>query len=81
MGSADLNNAVREVIFGENKVCGLTRTQDVKEVYANGALYGGLNFRRTFKTLCEPASSPRISDSITTSFCGRIPESRKLILL
>ena len=44
MGSADLNNAVREVIFGENKVCGLTRTQDVKEVYANGALYGGLIF-------------------------------------
>jgi len=42
MGSADLNNAVREVIFGENKVCGLTRIQDVKEVYANGALYGGL---------------------------------------
>ena len=30
--------------FGENKVCGLTRTQDVKEVYANGALYGGLIF-------------------------------------
>ena len=76
MGSADLNNAVREVIFGENKVCGLTRTQDVKEVYANGALYGGFNFRRTFKTLCEPTSSPRISDSITTSFCWRIPESR-----
>jgi len=44
MGSTDLNNAVREVIFGENKVCGLTRTQDVKEVYANGALYGGLIF-------------------------------------
>ena len=44
MGSADLNNAVREVIFGENKVCGLTRTQDVKEVYTNGALYGGLIF-------------------------------------
>ena len=44
MGSCDLNNAVREVIFGENKVCGLTRAQDVKDVYANGALYGGLIF-------------------------------------
>ena len=76
MGSADLNNAVREVIFGENKVCGLTRTQDVKEVYANGALYGGLIFVEHSKTLCEPTSSPRISDNITTSFCGRVPESR-----
>lgn len=44
MGNRDLNNAVRAVIFGENKVCGLTRVQDVKAVYANGALYGGLIF-------------------------------------
>ena len=44
MGSQDLNNAVRAVIFGENKVCGLTRPQDVQAVYQNGALYGGLIF-------------------------------------
>ncbi|WP_040977532.1 bifunctional indole-3-glycerol-phosphate synthase TrpC/phosphoribosylanthranilate isomerase TrpF [Necropsobacter massiliensis] len=44
MGSDDLNNAVRAVIFGENKVCGLTRPQDVEAVYAAGALYGGLIF-------------------------------------
>ncbi|WP_150539153.1 bifunctional indole-3-glycerol-phosphate synthase TrpC/phosphoribosylanthranilate isomerase TrpF [Actinobacillus vicugnae] len=44
MGSHDLNNAVRSVIFGENKVCGLTRTQDVKAVYEKGFLYGGLIF-------------------------------------
>ncbi|MEG9546122.1 bifunctional indole-3-glycerol-phosphate synthase TrpC/phosphoribosylanthranilate isomerase TrpF [Mannheimia sp. HC-2023] len=44
MGNADLNNAVRAVVFGENKVCGLTRVQDVKAVYELGALYGGLIF-------------------------------------
>ena len=44
MGNQDLNNAVRSVILGENKVCGLTRAQDVKIVYENGALYGGLIF-------------------------------------
>lgn len=44
MGSRDLNNAVRAVIFGENKICGLTRPQDVQAAYANGALYGGLIF-------------------------------------
>ncbi|PRM16221.1 Tryptophan biosynthesis protein TrpCF [Haemophilus influenzae] len=44
MGNQDLNNAVRSVIFGENKVCGLTRAQDIKIVYENGALYGGLIF-------------------------------------
>ncbi|PJG86398.1 bifunctional indole-3-glycerol-phosphate synthase TrpC/phosphoribosylanthranilate isomerase TrpF [Conservatibacter flavescens] len=44
MGSADLNNAIRAVICGENKVCGLTRPQDVSLVYEHGALYGGLIF-------------------------------------
>lgn len=44
MGSLDLNNAVRAVIYGENKVCGLTRSQDVRQVYAQGGLYGGLIF-------------------------------------
>lgn len=44
MGSADLNNAVRSVIFGENKVCGLTRKEDIEAAYRCGALYGGLIF-------------------------------------
>ncbi|MFQ1050350.1 bifunctional indole-3-glycerol-phosphate synthase TrpC/phosphoribosylanthranilate isomerase TrpF [Avibacterium paragallinarum] len=49
MGSDDLNNAVRAVIFGENKVCGLTRPQDVQAVYNQGALYGGLIFAESSK--------------------------------
>ncbi|TNH04463.1 bifunctional indole-3-glycerol-phosphate synthase TrpC/phosphoribosylanthranilate isomerase TrpF [Testudinibacter sp. TR-2022] len=44
MGDDDLQSAVRQVIYGENKVCGLTRAQDVKAVYQHGALYGGMIF-------------------------------------
>lgn len=44
MGSPDLHQSVRTLIFGENKVCGLTRPQDVQAVYEQGALYGGLIF-------------------------------------
>lgn len=44
MGSSDLNNAVRNVIYGENKVCGLTRVEDIQAVYQLGYLYGGLIF-------------------------------------
>ncbi|MFD0965803.1 bifunctional indole-3-glycerol-phosphate synthase TrpC/phosphoribosylanthranilate isomerase TrpF [Seminibacterium arietis] len=47
MESYDLNNSIRAIIFGENKVCGLTRPQDVRKAYAKGALYGGLIFAET----------------------------------
>lgn len=44
MGSHDLNAAVRAIIYGENKVCGLTRAEDAAVAYQQGALYGGLIF-------------------------------------
>lgn len=40
----DLNAAVRRVLLGENKVCGLTREQDAQAAYEAGAIYGGLIF-------------------------------------
>ena len=44
MEQADLNAAVRRVLLGENKVCGLTRPQDAKAAHEAGAIYGGLIF-------------------------------------
>ncbi|ALR76547.1 bifunctional indole-3-glycerol-phosphate synthase TrpC/phosphoribosylanthranilate isomerase TrpF [[Enterobacter] lignolyticus] len=44
MAHDDLNAAVRRVLLGENKVCGLTRAQDAQAAYEAGALYGGLIF-------------------------------------
>lgn len=44
MAHDDLNAAVRRVLLGENKVCGLTRAQDAKAAYDAGAVYGGLIF-------------------------------------
>lgn len=44
MGEADLNSAVRRVILGDNKVCGLTRADDAQAAYEAGAMYGGLIF-------------------------------------
>ncbi|MEH2921256.1 bifunctional indole-3-glycerol-phosphate synthase TrpC/phosphoribosylanthranilate isomerase TrpF [Samsonia erythrinae] len=53
MSEPDLNGAVRRVILGENKVCGLTRAADALAAYQAGAYYGGLIF---------VASSPRYVD-------------------
>ncbi|KAF7773739.1 indole-3-glycerol phosphate synthase / phosphoribosylanthranilate isomerase [Pseudoalteromonas citrea] len=44
MSERNLDEACRKLILGENKVCGLTRTQDAQAAYQAGALYGGLIF-------------------------------------
>lgn len=50
MAEENLLQAVRRLLLGDNKVCGLTRGQDAKAAYQAGANYGGLIF---------VASSPR----------------------
>lgn len=44
MSEPDLDLAVRRVILGANKVCGLTRPEDAEAAYRAGAVYGGLIF-------------------------------------
>ncbi|CBG88499.1 bifunctional indole-3-glycerol-phosphate synthase TrpC/phosphoribosylanthranilate isomerase TrpF [Citrobacter rodentium] len=44
MAYDDLNAAVRRVLLGENKVCGLTRPEDAQAASESGAIYGGLIF-------------------------------------
>lgn len=44
MSQENINQAVRALILGKYKVCGLTRTQDIQAVYNAGAYYAGLIF-------------------------------------
>ncbi|UPW17117.1 bifunctional indole-3-glycerol-phosphate synthase TrpC/phosphoribosylanthranilate isomerase TrpF [Agarivorans sp. TSD2052] len=44
MSQDDVDLACRKLILGENKVCGLTRDQDVVAAHQAGAVYGGLIF-------------------------------------
>lgn len=44
MERSDLGKAVREIIFGPVKVCGLTRIEDARTAYSSGAVYGGMIF-------------------------------------
>lgn len=70
MGSQDLNNAVRSVIFGENKVCGLTRSQDVQATYANGSLYGGLIFVENSKRCVSLRQAQELVTAAPLRFVG-----------
>lgn len=53
MSEPDLSMALRRVLLGDNKVCGLTRAEDAASAYSAGAVYGGLIF---------VGSSPRYVD-------------------
>ncbi|NMP33488.1 bifunctional indole-3-glycerol-phosphate synthase TrpC/phosphoribosylanthranilate isomerase TrpF [Thalassotalea sp. M1531] len=44
MAKDDIDLACRELIYGHNKVCGLTRNEDALAIKAQGAIYGGLIF-------------------------------------
>ena len=53
MEEADLEAAVRKLVLGQNKVCGLTRAEDAAAAHSAGAVFGGLIF---------VAKSPRYVD-------------------
>lgn len=44
MAQEDIDLACRQLLFGNNKVCGLTRIEDIKAVADLGGVYGGLIF-------------------------------------
>ncbi|HCR0218075.1 bifunctional indole-3-glycerol-phosphate synthase TrpC/phosphoribosylanthranilate isomerase TrpF [Klebsiella aerogenes] len=67
MEQPDLSAAVKRVLLGENKVCGLTRPQDALVAWEAGAIYGGLIF---------VASSPRaVNDQQAQTIMAAAPLS------
>ncbi|ASG68949.1 bifunctional indole-3-glycerol phosphate synthase/phosphoribosylanthranilate isomerase [Francisella halioticida] len=44
MGERNLELAVRKIIYGFNKVCGLTSVENAQKAYDAGAIYGGFIF-------------------------------------
>lgn len=65
MGEAHLIQAVRRVLLGDNKVCGLTRSEDARAAYDAGAVYGGLIF--------VPASPRVVSESQAAAVIAAAP--------
>ncbi|WPF66138.1 bifunctional indole-3-glycerol-phosphate synthase TrpC/phosphoribosylanthranilate isomerase TrpF [Corynebacterium sp. 22KM0430] len=46
-GQSDIDRAARRLVYGENKVCGLTRPSAAQAARATGAVYGGLIFEES----------------------------------
>jgi indole-3-glycerol phosphate synthase/phosphoribosylanthranilate isomerase len=70
MAEQNLEQACRRVILGDNKVCGLTRSQDAQSAYENGAIFGGLIFHPKSPRYVDLDCAKAISQSAPLKFVG-----------
>ncbi len=70
MAEADLDLACRALTLGNNKVCGLTRSEDVRAVIDAGALYGGLIFAKKSPRYVTPEQALDIVEQQRSSGKG-----------
>ncbi|MFJ3456678.1 bifunctional indole-3-glycerol-phosphate synthase TrpC/phosphoribosylanthranilate isomerase TrpF [Scandinavium goeteborgense] len=70
MSHDDLNAAVRRVLLGENKVCGLTRAQDAQAAYEAGTVFGGLIFVPSSPRFVDEAQARDVINSAPLSYVG-----------
>ncbi|MGS0496674.1 bifunctional indole-3-glycerol-phosphate synthase TrpC/phosphoribosylanthranilate isomerase TrpF [Pseudoalteromonas mariniglutinosa] len=70
MAERDLERACRSVILGENKVCGLTRSQDAIAAYESGAVFGGLIFASKSPRYVDLDCALQITQSAPLAYVG-----------
>lgn len=75
MSEPNLTLAIRKVMLGENKVCGLTQPQDVITVYQAGAVYGGLIFVPKSPRYITPTKARSVIASAPLNWVGVFKDS------
>ncbi len=70
MAEDNLELAVRRVILGENKVCGLTHADDANHAYQAGSVYGGLIFVKGSKRRVTPEEARMIMSGAPLHYVG-----------
>ena len=70
MAEENLELAVRRVLLGENKVCGLTHADDAAAVYQSGAVYGGLIFAEKSKRKVDLEAARMVMSGAPLKYVG-----------
>lgn len=70
MSHDNLDAAVKRVLLGENKVCGLTRAQDAVVAHEAGAIYGGLIFVATSPRAVDIAQARTVMAGAPLQYVG-----------
>ena len=66
----DLDTAIRKMIMGDNKVCGLTQKKDAEMSKKSGAIYGGLIFIKSSKRYIDENQAIKIIYSTNLQYVG-----------
>lgn len=70
MSQPDLHRAASDLIYGQHKVCGLTRPEDAEAAYLAGAHYGGLIFAEQSPRAVTPQQAATIMASAPLAYVG-----------
>ncbi|WP_432453820.1 MULTISPECIES: bifunctional indole-3-glycerol-phosphate synthase TrpC/phosphoribosylanthranilate isomerase TrpF [unclassified Agarivorans] len=70
MSQDDVDMACRKLILGENKICGLSREQDVIAAHQAGAVYGGLIFAEKSPRHISLAQARQLIQAAPLNFVG-----------
>ena len=70
MEEQDLAAAVRRVLLGDNKVCGLTRAEDARAAFEAGALYGGLIFAEGSPRRLDASQAQQVMSGAPLRYVG-----------
>ncbi|XBC43052.1 MAG: bifunctional indole-3-glycerol-phosphate synthase TrpC/phosphoribosylanthranilate isomerase TrpF [Buchnera aphidicola (Kaburagia rhusicola ensigallis)] len=70
MVKTNLENAIRKIIIGNNKICGLTRLQDVKMSKKYGAIYAGFIFCKSSPRCINFETAININNVILMKYIG-----------
>lgn len=81
MAEANVKNAVKKLVYGEAKVCGITRTQDAEIVSQCGAHYGGLIFAKKSKRTVSLQQAMKIVSTVSFNYVGVFVEQSVKIVV
>lgn len=70
MAEADVQQAVKKLVFGSVKICGITNIENAKQVAASGASYAGLIFHPKSKRYVTQETAEQITRTVPFHYVG-----------
>jgi indole-3-glycerol phosphate synthase/phosphoribosylanthranilate isomerase len=70
MGAPDLDRAVRDLVYGRTKICGLTSAGDAAQAFDAGATHGGLMFAAGSPRRISASEAREVSAGAPLSWVG-----------